>query len=139
MSGKHLTEDMLQQCALNPGECPDETLTHLFECAECRKVVEAYEHLGTLLRDQPAPVFEFDLAAAVIARLDSPELAVESASGARQTGRFLIPLIAVLVAFPAWFFWKTAYFVFSAASTGLAGIILGFAGFTILSAFYKYY
>ncbi|HEV2355192.1 MAG TPA: hypothetical protein VGR89_13170 [Puia sp.] len=139
MNGKHLTEDMQQQYALNPGECPDQTLTHLSECAKCREAVAEYEQLWKALRDQSAPVFEFDLAAAVIARLDSADPRVAPPRHPRQNERFLLPLIALLVALPAWFFWKTAYFVFSASSTGLAAIVLIFAGITVLFSLFKYY
>ena len=71
MSEKHLNEDMLQQFALEPASCPPNVIAHLMECPECFLEATGYHQLGQALKEQPAPEFGFDLAAAVMGQLET--------------------------------------------------------------------
>lgn len=153
MSGKHLNEDMLQQYVLEPAACPPEAIAHLAVCPQCRIEAAAYLQLGKALRDQPAPEFAFDLAAAVMEQLGArPGAAMEMARRGSQPGaavrvreprqgpRLTVPaVIAIVAALPAWLFRKTAYLVFSDMSGAAAWVILALAGVAVLFSCYKYY
>lgn len=164
MSGEHLTHDMLQQYALEPAVCPPEAIAHLAECPLCRIEVTGYFRLKKALKDQPAPAFSFDLAAAVMERLEAGPGGVETPveavrggvvtpvevgrggvetpveAGPRRVLRLAVPFVIALVAvLPAWLFRKTAYFVFAEMSGAVAWIILAAAGVAVLFSIYKYY
>jgi hypothetical protein len=140
MTGKHLKEDVLQRYALEPGACPPEVLVHLAECTQCRVEAEGYRQLGKLLRDQPVPGFSFDLAAAVMTRLDSATPTATLAGKQKWVSRLSVPaVIAILAVIPAWLFRKTAYFVFADMSAVIAWIILAAAGIAVLFWSYRYY
>ncbi|HXD77198.1 MAG TPA: hypothetical protein VN616_05290 [Puia sp.] len=142
MIDPHLTEEALQLYALDPGSAGPEVRGHLAACADCRGTAEAYRLLLDALKEQPMPVFPFDLGAVVADGLEVLLQTGAPASGAGKPGRISrssAVVIALLIAIPAWFFRKTAWFAFSAASAGLAGIILGAAGIAVLFTLYKYY
>ncbi|HVS97136.1 MAG TPA: hypothetical protein VHE54_11660 [Puia sp.] len=152
MSGVHLNEETLQQYTLDPAACPPEAVAHLSECVECRIQAGVYAGLGKALRDQPAPEFSFDLATAVMARLNPPgtaavmgglEIAPPEAAPVGKRGklsRLVVPLVIVFVAaIPAWLFRKTAVLVFSEMAGPAAWIIPVCAGVAVLFRCYKYY
>lgn len=140
MSGKHLEEDVLQQYALEPAACPPEVIAHLSACTQCRFEAEGYRQLGRLLRDQPVPEFSFDLAAAVMVKLDAAPHTATRAGRPRWVSALALPVVIVILAvIPAWLFRKTAYFAFADLSGVIAWIILPAAVVAVLFRIYRYY
>lgn len=108
MSGIHPSDEVLQQFVLDPGGCTLEAISHIGNCPVCQDAEAAYRLLAEALKEQPAPVFDFDLAAAVIARLETPTVRK------RREGLGLTAvLIALAIVIPAWLFRRSAYFVFT--------------------------
>ncbi|MEI6945872.1 hypothetical protein V9K67_01645 [Paraflavisolibacter sp. H34] len=73
MVNQHLSEEELQAYAADPAHCSNDTREHVLACADCRARAAAYELLFAGLEQQPAPAFDFDLEAAVLAQLTPPE------------------------------------------------------------------
>jgi hypothetical protein len=65
----HLTEDELQQYALDKSIVAPDAQEHLHHCEECTAKLAVYQLLITGINQQPVPTFDFDLSAAVIAQL----------------------------------------------------------------------
>lgn len=71
MNTKHLTDDELQQYALNSEGC-DLTITeHVHFCEDCKAAVETYRLVFTGIREQEVPAFEFDLSEEVVKQLQT--------------------------------------------------------------------
>ena len=122
MNGAHLSEEELQQYILDRPACTPEDITHLDGCPDCQARVAAYGLLMEGLRQQPAPVFGFDVPAVVMRRLaESP--------GADPFPRLATAALILLVtAVPAWLFRKSAYYVFTDISAVFLYLILAAAG-----------
>ncbi len=136
MSGTHPSEESLQRYVLDRAACTREEIGHIGACPDCQAAVAAYGMLGDVLKAQPAPAFDFDLTAAVIAGLEAPRRK-------HQEGAVLTALlIALVIAVPAWLFRKSAYFVFTDMSADFYWVVLTAAGIVIglfLMRLYKKY
>jgi hypothetical protein len=73
MVTKHLTDDEVQQCAIDKSNCETWIDKHIHLCEECRSKVEVYQLLITGIRQQPQPAFDFDLSDLVVQQLPSPK------------------------------------------------------------------
>jgi hypothetical protein len=137
MSGTHPSDEALQQYVLDPSACAPGEIDHIASCPNCREAVAAYRILADTLKELPAPVFDFDLASAVIVQLEKPperkrkESAVLTAS-----------LIALVAGVPAWLFRKTVYFVFTDMSAQFYWMLLAtttiVVGLFLLRLYKKY-
>lgn len=71
----HLSEPALQVAADPAAQLPATEMAHLRTCPLCQGRVATYHQLLGTVAALPAPAFEFDLAASVIAQLPRPRLA----------------------------------------------------------------
>jgi anti-sigma factor RsiW len=138
MSGKHPSDEVLQEYVEGRSVCTPVEIDHIASCPDCQETIAAYRTLAGALKEQPAPVFDFDLAAVVIARLEpQPRVRI------RQKGSVLTAiLIASAIIVPAWLFRRSAYFVFTDMSAAFYGILLAAAGIVLglfLLRLYKKY
>jgi hypothetical protein len=69
MNTKHLTDDELQQYALNSADCSSTIAEHVHFCEDCKSAVETYRLLFTSISEQEVPAFEFDLSELVVKQL----------------------------------------------------------------------
>jgi anti-sigma factor RsiW len=116
MSGAHLSAEELQQYILDRPACTPEDIAHLDGCPDCQAQVAAYGLLMEGLRQQPAPVFGFDVCATVMGQLvESPGVGRRAAERRveRPTWLATAALILLITAVPAWLFRKSAYYVFT--------------------------
>jgi anti-sigma factor RsiW len=145
MSGAHLSAEELQQYVLDRAACTEENNAHLDGCPDCQAQMAAYALLMEGLRQQPAPVFGFDVSAMVMRQLaESPvvdrraegrtDLRVERGAeqradrqANRRTGWGMAALILVVAGVPAWLFRRSAYYVFTDISAVFLYLILGAA------------
>jgi hypothetical protein len=138
MSGTHPSDEALQQYVLDPAVCAPGEIDHIAGCPDCRETVVAYKMLAGALKEQPSPVFDFDLAAAVITRLEAPLLQRKRQGGPMLTAA----LIAGSIIVPAWLFRRSAYFVFTDMSAAFYWVLLAAAGivfgFFLLRLYKKY-
>ena len=88
----HLTEEEIQQYAMDKSKCEADTLEHVHLCEECKTQATVYEVLFASIKKQPGHVFDFDLSALVLSKLP------ETKSGL-QPDSFLIYLLVLVVIF----------------------------------------
>ena len=70
---KHLTDDEVQQYAVDKRNGETRIDAHIHLCEECRSKVEVYQLLITGIRQQPQPAFNFNLSELVVQQLPSPK------------------------------------------------------------------
>lgn len=69
MTVNHPTDTALQEFAM--GHAP-EWASHVAGCPACEAQVALYRNMAGAIREQPAPAFNFNLSAAVLAQLPAP-------------------------------------------------------------------
>ena len=68
----HLTEEEIQQYALDSSAINAGVIEHISSCESCKEKAEAYRLLFTSMQQQPAASFDFDLTELVMAQLHTP-------------------------------------------------------------------
>jgi anti-sigma factor RsiW len=140
MSGIHPSEEIVQQYVVDRPGCTAEQISHIAGCPECQAAVAAYVLVAEVLRKQPAPVFDFDLAGAVIRQVEGAEgsgafapakRAVMDGNIRKRGGVPMAVLIAAIAGVPAWLFRKSAYFVFTDMSAVFYWVLLAAAGIVV--------
>lgn len=126
MNGTHPSEETLQQYVQDRPACTVEQIAHIGTCPDCQAAVEAYGMLADVLKAQPAPAFDFELATAVIAQLEMPP-ARKRSEGSLLTAA----LVALSIGIPAWLFRRSAYFVFTDMSAAFYLVLLAAAGVVV--------
>ena len=76
MVRKHLSDDEVQQYAVDKLDCEKRIAEHIHLCEECRSKVEVYQLLITGIKQQPQPAFDFDLSKMVLQQLPSPKTTI---------------------------------------------------------------
>lgn len=136
MNEKHPSEETLQQFVLERAACPAEEISHIERCPECLAVVAAYSALVNELSSQAVPTFDFDLAAAVIGKLE------KAAVPPAKTPKLTMVLIAIFIVVPLWLFRRSAYFVFTDMPAVFYWLVLAAAaivvGLFVLRLYKKY-
>src|SRR5258706_3433125 len=69
MTDKHLTDNEIPEYAFEHSGGETNIVEHVEICEECKSKVAAYQLLFTAIREQPEPVFDFDLEKMVLAQL----------------------------------------------------------------------
>ena len=69
MIAKHLTDDEIQQYALDKTGCELSIAQHIQHCEACEAKVETYQLLFSGIKQQPKPAFDFDVSELVLAQL----------------------------------------------------------------------
>ena len=69
MKSEHLTEEEIQQCALDNSSGDDLITAHASYCPECKARIVAYEVLFSSLKQAPRPSFDFNVADLVVTQL----------------------------------------------------------------------
>ena len=72
MKALHLTDEEIQQYALDISASGTTVVEHATSCEECKAKVTNYRLLFAGIQQQPQAAFEFDLAELVMAQLPSP-------------------------------------------------------------------
>ena len=70
---KHLTDDEVQQYAVDKSNSEKRIGEHIHLCEECRSKVEVYQLLITGIKQQPQPAFDFNLSELVVQQLPLPK------------------------------------------------------------------
>ena len=73
MVTKHLTDDEVQQYALDKPNCEKRIAGHIHFCEECRAKAEVYELMMTGIKQRPQAAFDFNLSELVLRQLPSPK------------------------------------------------------------------
>jgi hypothetical protein len=69
MINKHLTDEEIQEYAIDKTKCDFKLGEHLHVCEDCKEKVSAYRLLFNALKQQPDPSFDFNLSESVISKL----------------------------------------------------------------------
>ena len=69
MNTIHLTDDELQQYALNSADRDSTIAEHVYFCEDCKTAVEMYRLLFTGISEQEVPAFDFNLSELVLKQL----------------------------------------------------------------------
>jgi hypothetical protein len=134
MSGTHPSEETLQQYVLDRAACKPEEIEHIGVCPDCQAAIVAYGLLADMLKAEPAPAFPFNLAASVIAQLETPT------GRKRNEGSLLTAaLVALFIGIPAWLFRRSAYFVFTDMSAGFYWVLLAATGIVVAMFLFRLY
>lgn len=69
MTFGHPSEMELQQYALDHSTCSRETIQHFEACETCQAQAAAYRSLFAGIKEQPRPVFDFDVSGLILSQL----------------------------------------------------------------------
>jgi hypothetical protein len=81
MKNKHLTDEEIQNYALDAGHCSESSAAHIQQCGHCRQQVRYYERLIEGIKTQPKELFNFDLSALVMEQLSQSRPAYDTPLG----------------------------------------------------------
>ena len=93
MLTNHLTDDDIQQYALDGSNCEPEIIAHVQSCEACKARFATYQLLFNAIRKQPEPAFDFDLAGLVLTQLP----AAKSRSSLDNILVYLFSLVTVVL------------------------------------------
>lgn len=112
---KHLTDEEIQLFAVEKANCELKITEHILLCAECKAKAEAYQLLIKGIRQQPQPVFDFDLSETILKQLpvNSP-----AASNDRLITWIFVSISVTLIGAGYYFFRSFLVTMFK----GIAGI-----------------
>jgi hypothetical protein len=135
MSGTHPSEERLQQYVVDRTVCPQEEIDHIGDCPHCQALITVYGFVVTELDRQPAPGFDFDLAAAVMERVKATGAqerpGAPPAQERKRSVAVMWTVILLVIGVPAWLFRKSAYFVFTDMSPDFYWVLLATAGIVV--------
>ena len=69
MKNEHINEMEIQQYVLDKDDCDAIIIEHINHCPKCKAEVDIYELLFAAIKEEPNPVFEFDIANLVLQQL----------------------------------------------------------------------
>ena len=123
MIANHLTEDQLQQYALDKMALPLAVHIHLDSCGDCREKVTAYQLLFTAIKEEETPVFDFDLQELVLSQLPAPGVKTS------KDNRLVYLLVVITIVFSSIAIYLFRYYLGSLFSnlsfiTSLAAVII---------------
>lgn len=72
MLNGHLSDEQIQELALEIAGIAPDVIAHAENCEACKLKIHNYRLLINAVEKQPAPAFSFDLAAAVVAQIETP-------------------------------------------------------------------
>ena len=127
---KHLADDEVQQFVVDRRHCEIRVVEHLHSCKECKMKAEVYRSLITGIKQQPQPVFDFDLSASVLNRLP---MAKTKTTGERLVMWSLIFVSAGLLGGGAYYFRSYIASMFEGVATILI-FLIGISALTIITA-----
>jgi hypothetical protein len=70
---KHCSDSDIQAFVLQKNDCSADVKEHMAHCTHCAAKAQQYMLLAEAIEAQPQPVFNFDVAAAVMAKLPAPQ------------------------------------------------------------------
>jgi hypothetical protein len=71
MVTKHLTDDEVQQYAVDKHNCDITIVEHIHFCEGCRTKAAIYQLMITGIKEKPQPAFDFDLSKRVLQQIPS--------------------------------------------------------------------
>jgi hypothetical protein len=129
----HPSETELQQYALDDSASTNAIREHIENCEGCQKETSAYQILFSGIREQPKPVFDFDLTGFVLSRLPPVTPVVVPSHPRTSFSTFMLAaLVCCTAAIPLYLFRKNISNMFAAISSIFVYIIFLAAGIFVL-------
>jgi hypothetical protein len=117
----HPTEEQVHAHALDPAASPAGIHQHIGSCETCQASASRYRILFSALRDQPEPVFDFDVAELVLSALPSPK------TKRSWTPYLSVMMLVVITGIPIYLFKENIVNLFSGMSQFFAYVSVGSA------------
>ena len=129
MNISHPSEKEIQEFALDRDSCSPAIIAHIDNCMHCREEASTYQLLFSAIAQQPAPAFDFDVAALLLPQLETSRRRL---SPDRIVAGFLVVFVCSCVAIPVYLFRKYLLYMFSDISTFFIYAMLCSAAIIIL-------
>ena len=130
MSNTHASEMELQQYASDKTGCPETVIAHIEACPDCQGEAAAYRLLFAEIKDQPGPVFDFDVSALLLPQLTAGQQRISRAG--RRFPYLMAALIFGVTGIPAYLLRKNIFYTFTGISSFFLYIILAAALIVVL-------
>lgn len=114
MNTPHPSEMEIQQYAVDKSGCPASTIAHIDSCEHCRAEVKTYRLLFSEIKQQPKPVFDFNLSALVLPQLPASRRRL---SADHLVPGFLVFFVCCCIGVPVYLFRQYFLYMFSDIST----------------------
>ena len=121
---QHVTDQELQQYAMDKTGCAAGSAQHIESCEACRAAAGVYRQLFSDIAQQPKPVFDFDISALVLRELPVP---APKALPEKGFNYWLAAIVCIAIGIPLYLFRKNIYFLFEGISGYAVYIIAGTA------------
>jgi hypothetical protein len=133
MIDNHLSDGDIQQYVLNKAGCTMSIITHMHDCEYCSAKAETYKLIFSEIKQQPKPIFDFDLSAAVMEQIspEKPKFSLNSLPG------FVIILSALAaIGVPSYLYKAKIIYFFKTyilgITSGISSIVIFLIGITFL-------
>lgn len=127
---KHLTDGEVQQFVIDKRHCETRIVEHIYACKDCKIKAEVYRSVIAGIKQQPQPVFDFDLSATVLKQLPVPP---PKTAGERLVMWTLIIISAGFLTGGAYYFRRYIASMFEGVATILIYLI-GISAVTVITA-----
>ena len=136
---QHVTDQELQQYAMDKARCAAGSVQHIESCEACRAGAAVYRPVFSDIAEQPKPVFDFDVSALVLRQLPAP---ASKALPEKGFNYWLAGIVCFAAGIPLYLFRKNIYFLFEGISGYavyiMAGIALPAVLIPLLTMYRKY-
>ena len=122
MNHSHPSELQIQEYALDKSNCLTEVISHIESCEDCNADVNTYLLIFSKIEEQPAPVFDFDLASLILSQLQdaNPRLSVD-----HFVAGFLVLFSSCSIGIPLFIFRNNILYMFDGVPPFFIYTILG--------------
>jgi hypothetical protein len=140
MTNRHLSDEALQIFAMGQPSLDAAMKRHIESCTACQEQIAVYKLILSGIKDQPAAAIDFDLAGAVLSRVQpfKTKALIDNFYSVIS-----ILLVAAIVSIPLYIFRKN----FLNLTAGISGAFLlismitciSIIGFKVVKLYHKYY
>lgn len=120
MINKHCSDNEIQTFVLQKDDCSADVKEHMELCADCAAKARQYILLAEAIEAQPQPVFNFDVAAAVMEKLPAPQ---HKTAGEKIFMCAVIVTCILIAGMIAYFFRNIFTSMFNAVNTMLYALV----------------
>lgn len=119
MKNIHLTDEEIQQYALDAKNCPKVWIEHIQYCPHCQQQAQAYQLLFEGIETQEKEVFDFDLTAMVMEQLPQPKPAQD-----KPFVYTIAAVVAVMMGIIGYIFGNSLLSLFTYLQPILVGLVI---------------
>ena len=132
MVTKHLTDDEVQQYAVDKQHCKVKIVEHIHSCEVCSAKVEVYQVMIKEIKQQSQPAFDFDLSKTVLQQLPHQKI---KASNDRLL-LYMIMFIGIGFTSGVFYYFQNYFKFFFEGISIILGFLIGITAITVLTGLY---